>query len=147
MDISRLWFDDQFEFLCSGAVGRSGGILSIWDKSRFSLKSTVIDPNFILLNGEWLPEKIPLIMVNVYAPCQVKEQEALWERIAIEIEKDKCCKVLGGDFNAISNRGERSGCKGPVPEESCNIRLGGSFDPIKLQLQWWSYAAALGVFN
>ncbi|KAK8621904.1 hypothetical protein V6N13_097532 [Hibiscus sabdariffa] len=66
---------------------------------------------------------------------KVKEQEALWERIVIEIEKDKCCKVLRGDFNAIRNRGERSGCKGPVPEESRNIRLGGSFDPIKLQLQ------------
>ncbi|KAL4323374.1 hypothetical protein GQ457_11G024740 [Hibiscus cannabinus] len=32
--------------------------------------------------------------------------------MSVVVNKAKCNKVLGGDFNAIRNRGERSGCKG-----------------------------------
>ncbi|KAK8699945.1 hypothetical protein V6N13_018353 [Hibiscus sabdariffa] len=120
---NRSFSKNQIPSYTKGAVGRSGGILSIWDKSRFKLESTVIDPNFILLHGKWLPEKTPLIMVNVYAPCQVKDQEALWERISLEIEKDKCCKVLGAQLN-----GKITSMRG----------IGGKLKVLKGKLKQWN---------
>ncbi|KAL4271536.1 hypothetical protein GQ457_13G018540 [Hibiscus cannabinus] len=85
LEISKLWVDDQFDFRFSGAVGRSGGLLVIWDKSKFVVDLVQTESNFLLLKGKWLQENVMLRVIN--------------------------CNILGGDFIAIRNRGERCGCR------------------------------------
>ncbi|KAL4376004.1 hypothetical protein GQ457_02G034210 [Hibiscus cannabinus] len=54
LEISKLWVDDQFDFRFSRAVGRSGGLLVIWDKSKFVVDLVQTESNFLLLKGKWL---------------------------------------------------------------------------------------------
>ncbi|KAA3481732.1 LINE-1 reverse transcriptase isogeny [Gossypium australe] len=64
--VAMIWGDDNFDFRFVAAVGRSRGLITIWDNSFFRLK------------------------------------------------KDYCVLhwILGGDFNAIRNKSERSNCVG-----------------------------------
>ncbi|KAL1060313.1 hypothetical protein V6Z11_1Z107900 [Gossypium hirsutum] len=55
--ISRIWGDDNFDFRYAAALGRSGGLITIWDKSVFLLKSEYCGNRYILLERKWLLEE------------------------------------------------------------------------------------------
>ncbi|KAL4379135.1 hypothetical protein GQ457_02G017150 [Hibiscus cannabinus] len=74
VDIGKIWVDDQFDFQFSGATGKSGGLLVLWDISKFDLVLVQAEPNFILLKGKWLPGSLEVLLGNVYGPSQVKDQ-------------------------------------------------------------------------
>ncbi|KAK8595305.1 hypothetical protein V6N13_016680 [Hibiscus sabdariffa] len=42
-EISKMWVDDEFEFVVAASSGKSGGLLTIWDKTKFKLESSVIN--------------------------------------------------------------------------------------------------------
>ncbi|KAK8665391.1 hypothetical protein V6N13_005560 [Hibiscus sabdariffa] len=69
---------ELFDFECSGATGKSGGLLVVWDKSMFDLTLVQVEPSFILLRGKLLQGNIEVFLGNVYGPSQVKDQQRLW---------------------------------------------------------------------
>ncbi|GMI93806.1 hypothetical protein HRI_003050000 [Hibiscus trionum] len=73
-EIHRLWPENELEYRISNADGMSRGLIVIWDKSKFSLDSSLYDRNFIFLKGIWLQGGLEVILINVYAPCVVSEQ-------------------------------------------------------------------------
>ncbi|GMJ05209.1 hypothetical protein HRI_004190100 [Hibiscus trionum] len=72
-EIGRLWYEDKFEFRASDASGRSGGLITIWDKSKFYLEGCIINGRFILVEGNWIPDGKRSILMNMYAPCNSSE--------------------------------------------------------------------------
>ncbi|KAK8713122.1 hypothetical protein V6N13_148347 [Hibiscus sabdariffa] len=89
-----------------------GGILVVWDPSKFVAVLVTHDPNFLCLRGHWVSDSWESLMIVVYAPCVRSKRRDLWERLlavasAVEIP---CC--LGGDFNEVTNYAERRGCVG-----------------------------------
>ncbi|TYJ44819.1 hypothetical protein E1A91_A02G010600v1 [Gossypium mustelinum] len=54
--VRRIWGDDNFDFRFVAAVGRSGGLITIWDKSSFIMKKEYRSNRFIVLEGIWCVE-------------------------------------------------------------------------------------------
>ncbi|KAL7251284.1 hypothetical protein ACSBR1_013171 [Camellia fascicularis] len=49
--VRTMWPGDKFDFMAVDAVGRSGGLLCIWNPDVFQLKACCSNQNFILLSG------------------------------------------------------------------------------------------------
>ncbi|KAK8609500.1 hypothetical protein V6N13_061948 [Hibiscus sabdariffa] len=43
LDAKRIWGDDDVDFRISPAEGRSGGLMVLWDKKKFSVSSTICE--------------------------------------------------------------------------------------------------------
>ncbi|XP_058759958.1 uncharacterized protein LOC131633264 [Vicia villosa] len=105
-----IWGSNDFDFIYKSSVGRSGGILVIWNKNRLSIKNTEELEHAIWLEGEWGVENISVHIVVVYAPCDRRRKSALWNDLLHKINRkrdDRIC--LMGDFNAIRDVSERKG--------------------------------------
>ncbi|XP_039030879.1 uncharacterized protein LOC120165429 [Hibiscus syriacus] len=110
-------------------MGKSGGILSVWDKSRFQILDSLITDRFILIEGKYAPHDLSFSVMNVYAPCEVSEQVIVWSAIVEVRRKNKNRWFMVGDFNAIRSNSERSGCSYRQTEivefnsfiEACNL--------------------------
>ncbi|XP_057811598.1 uncharacterized protein LOC131025829 [Salvia miltiorrhiza] len=104
------WGADKCEATFRNSTGRSGGILSIWNKERFAASSWWDFPGGVAVNGQWVTGNIPCCFVNIYAPMTVSEKANLWGVISMigEHNCDLCVCILG-DFNAIRKQNERVG--------------------------------------
>lgn len=71
---NQLWPSDHFDESHADSIGRSGGILSIWDSNKFSATNSICKPNFILTTGLWDASSVPVTFVNVYAPASVADR-------------------------------------------------------------------------
>ncbi|KAH1046043.1 hypothetical protein J1N35_036827 [Gossypium stocksii] len=89
---------------------RSGGLLTIWDKGRFSANIELCGRRFIIVAGKWMIEENEAALINVYASNSLAEQKMLWEEI-IGL-RNQFCKawIIGGEFNVVRNRSERINC-------------------------------------
>ncbi|KAL4295400.1 hypothetical protein GQ457_12G029270 [Hibiscus cannabinus] len=50
-EIGRLWHDDVFNFEVGASLGKSGGLMMIWDNNKFCLEQRVINNRYILVSG------------------------------------------------------------------------------------------------
>ncbi|KAK8998148.1 hypothetical protein V6N11_012679 [Hibiscus sabdariffa] len=88
--------------------GASGGILAIWEVSRFSME--VVDRNFILIQGTWLKEDIMCCILAVYALCDGRNQARFWDSILHWEFTFPGPWYFAEDFNSVLHNEERSGC-------------------------------------
>ncbi|KAK9024994.1 hypothetical protein V6N11_064895 [Hibiscus sabdariffa] len=51
--VKRVWHSDQFVFVFAPSIGRSGGVLCIWDPMLFSCDFSVVLMNIVVLVGRW----------------------------------------------------------------------------------------------
>lgn len=84
--VSWLWEGDDFEWVAKNAVSRSGGLISIWRKGSFSLNTVFQGDHLIGLVGNWGAEQVPVTILNIYAPCDLRGKKQLWEEIANQKE-------------------------------------------------------------
>ncbi|GMI98812.1 hypothetical protein HRI_003550500 [Hibiscus trionum] len=110
--IRKIWYDDDFCFIFSPSTGKSGGLLSVWDKSDFQLDKFIVKSKFIYLNGKWSNKEWKLALVNIYSPNAPSDQAQLWKELLELKNADEALWLLGGDFNATISRDERAGCSG-----------------------------------
>ncbi|KAB2015748.1 hypothetical protein ES319_D08G048000v1, partial [Gossypium barbadense] len=73
--------DDNFEYRYSAAKGSSGGIITIWDKSKFVFERHGINEHVVVIEGKWVEEGGSFILINVYAPNGCSDQKLVWEEI------------------------------------------------------------------
>ncbi|XP_058762569.1 uncharacterized protein LOC131635950 [Vicia villosa] len=105
-----LWESDEFDFASKPSEGRSGGILTIWDRRAFSATSIQMYDSILWLEGEYGEEEKRVIIVNTYAPCDTRRKRELWRCLSERIQEkngDRIC--IAGDFNAIRYEEERTG--------------------------------------
>lgn len=107
---SELWGSDDFNWSFSSAMGRSGGLLCIWDSISLSCIFSFFGPGFIGTCFEKGVNKIRCFVVNVYSLCDLAGKRKLWE----DLKKSKDAMGNGlwcivGDFNAITSNRERKG--------------------------------------
>ncbi|KAL4377797.1 hypothetical protein GQ457_02G030990 [Hibiscus cannabinus] len=110
--VKQVWWSDSFAFDFVPSIGLSGGILVVYDPSKFVAAMVTHDPNFMCLCGHWVSDSWESLMIAVYASCVRSERLDFWERLlavpsAVEIP---CC--LGGDFNEVTDYAEHRGCVG-----------------------------------
>lgn len=73
--------DDNFDYRYAAALGRSGGLITIWDKSIFLLKKEYCGNRVIMLEGNWVSEGWNGVLINVYKPNLFSEQRSFWEEM------------------------------------------------------------------
>ncbi|KAL8476334.1 hypothetical protein ACS0TY_028855 [Phlomoides rotata] len=105
-----LWPGQEFDWAWSEAEGRSGGLISIWNKHRFEKTSSWHIKGLLVVNDRWTEDNEEMVVMNVYASCSSVEKAQLWDSINLVIEQNNTTKIcVARDFNAIRAEGERSG--------------------------------------
>ncbi|MCH83058.1 LINE-1 reverse transcriptase like, partial [Trifolium medium] len=95
---------------CAPAIGRSGGILTLWDGAKGKCVSSFQGQGYLGVCLEWGQKKTICLIVNVYAPCNLHSKKALWVDIlvALRVYSAELYCILG-DFNSIREKEERKG--------------------------------------
>ncbi|KAG8499712.1 hypothetical protein CXB51_006382 [Gossypium anomalum] len=72
----------SFDFKISAAIEKSGGLLTIWNKSNFVEVTVMNRQRFIVVEGKWTLEGKEAVLINIYAPNCISDQKILWDEIA-----------------------------------------------------------------
>ncbi|KAK8661415.1 hypothetical protein V6N13_091020 [Hibiscus sabdariffa] len=110
--VKSLWWTDSFRYVFSPSVGLAGGILIIWEVSKFSMFEVHEGSCFLFVSGLWLIENWNCGMVATYAPCGVVEQGACWRSLSVLILSCGLPICCGGGFNSVLSLEERRNCVG-----------------------------------
>nr|GEZ66732.1 RNA-directed DNA polymerase, eukaryota [Tanacetum cinerariifolium] len=100
-DVKCCWGNYDFEYVYSLAVGNSGGILCVWEKSVFKKNNSTIFDYFVMLGGSWLCSGVNLLIISVYTPQEYTEKKMLWDYLVHVISKWDGKVIVIGDFNEI----------------------------------------------
>lgn len=114
---SKIWPSDGYNFAHSDSVGRSGGLLMIWETSKFNITNSVCKKNYMALTGQWVSSGSVCTFINVYGPSSVTEKRDLWSEISEVIRNLNHCICIAGDFNSILDPSERKS-RSPNPHLS-----------------------------
>ncbi|TYH95086.1 hypothetical protein ES332_A12G083300v1 [Gossypium tomentosum] len=110
--VRKLWGDDNCEFRFVAAKGRSGGLLTMWNKDEFLFSKEWSDGRVLVIEGRWIKEDLEVVLINIYAPNLASEQKVLWA-VLMELRFQFASPwIMGGDFNVVRSRSERSRCVG-----------------------------------
>ncbi|GJU55413.1 retrovirus-related pol polyprotein from transposon TNT 1-94 [Tanacetum coccineum] len=109
--IRNLWPGNEGDFVASGSLGASGGILTMWDLNVFSKEIEFIDRNFVGVIGSWTKMQGKVGILNVYAPQDSYLKEVLWSHIEDLLGNFNASWVVFGDFNLVRFQEERSGSR------------------------------------
>nr|GEV35059.1 putative RNA-directed DNA polymerase, eukaryota, reverse transcriptase zinc-binding domain protein [Tanacetum cinerariifolium] len=107
--LKSLWGNINFDYACSMARGRSGGLISIWDPNFFSKEAIWCDDNFIIVKVHWNNEVGDCFMINIYGPQESAAKSSLWNRLAEFMNQHNGKFILFSDFNTVLHEHERSG--------------------------------------
>ncbi|XP_057779792.1 uncharacterized protein LOC130998391 [Salvia miltiorrhiza] len=109
-DLKSIWGTDSVGFARRQADGRSGGILSMWNPAIFSSSSQWDISGALIVNGRWAAGNINGCFINVYAPQNLIDKEALWDYLGGVVCQNRVSPIcIAGDFNSIRFGNERVG--------------------------------------
>lgn len=109
-DGRRLWKAKEVRWCAEGSVGRSGGLLTWWDDSKFACTSSWSIGGAVVVNGRWRSTMEELCIINVYVSCNRDEKRKMWDKLSMVVTQaagSHICVI--GDFNSILDEGERNG--------------------------------------
>ncbi|GJU60738.1 cytochrome P450, partial [Tanacetum coccineum] len=98
--------------ICSenkNSLGKSGGILAVWDMTYFTLTDTMDGEGFLALLGTWRNLEAPCLLFVVYAPQDHHEKQILWNNLSQLIANYNNFSILLGDFNEVRFQSDRMG--------------------------------------
>ncbi|GJV46735.1 putative RNA-directed DNA polymerase, eukaryota, reverse transcriptase zinc-binding domain protein, partial [Tanacetum coccineum] len=104
-----MWGNYYFDYACSLARGRSGGLISMWDPNNFVKDDIWCDDAFIIVKGRWKNSVGACYMINIYGPHDPLAKSALWDRIRDFMHCNRGKYILFGDMNEVRNAQERHG--------------------------------------
>nr|GFC85078.1 RNA-directed DNA polymerase, eukaryota [Tanacetum cinerariifolium] len=79
--LRQVWGNMHFDFASSSARGMSGGILCIWNDLVFKKTKISCNEYYVAIEGLWIPSKVRIKCVAVYAPQDLARKITLWESI------------------------------------------------------------------
>ncbi|MCH81872.1 hypothetical protein A2U01_0002665 [Trifolium medium] len=142
---ATLWGSGDFDFVYKESEGRSGGLITIWDVNSFKLNS-VVELNYAqLMEGVWKKDNVQVIIVNIYAPCDLRNKVECWDEILKALAPFKGgLFCIMGDFNCIRSESERKGAEGRYRNSEMdafnNFILNGEFVDLPMagkRFTWW----------
>ncbi|GJX82742.1 RNA-directed DNA polymerase, eukaryota [Tanacetum coccineum] len=98
-----------FDYVHSASVGKSGGILCVWDPNAFKKLNSTVSDYFVMIQGNWVSNGKLLLIISVYAPQELSEKKSLWDYLCHVIDNWKGSVIIMGDFNEVRNKNERFG--------------------------------------
>ncbi|XP_058732668.1 uncharacterized protein LOC131604227 [Vicia villosa] len=101
------WHSSEVDFSFSNSIGRSGGLLILWN-NKVEVINSFRGEGYLGIKACW--ENKFYYLINVYSPCLRTKKMELWKKL---LELKEAFKdgdwIVGGDFNAIKNSRERKG--------------------------------------
>ncbi|KAJ0535599.1 putative RNA-directed DNA polymerase [Helianthus annuus] len=128
--LHKFWDRAPMGYATVDAVGRSGGLASIWDSSLLNVDSVVKGDRFLVVSGNIKGVEERVNILNVHAPNDVAGRSTLWEVIKEIKAQLPGMWVILGDFNEVRHADERlnSRCAGldfgPTPFKLFNSWVG-----------------------
>lgn len=105
------WGNQLFAWCAKPSHGLSGGILSTWLVGARPISFTFIGSSFVGVSIN--AQDTVVYIVNVYAPCSVTAKQSLSEELKVLKQNyNRGEWGIVGDFNAVTNEGERKGRTG-----------------------------------
>ncbi|XP_022014092.1 uncharacterized protein LOC110913577 [Helianthus annuus] len=111
VNLDRFWGRGDFDVDWVDATGRSGGIVSMWDKKVFHKLSVHKHRNVLVVHGFLKNSGVKVGMVNVYAPQKIEDKRVVWLELDRILQQDSSYWIVGGDFNCVRDRSERKSSK------------------------------------
>nr|GEV14445.1 RNA-directed DNA polymerase, eukaryota [Tanacetum cinerariifolium] len=108
-DVKCCWGNFAFDHVYSPAVGNSGGILCVWEKSSFKKINSTVSDYFVMIRGTWVCSGVNFLIISVYAPQEFSEKKMLWDYLDQVITKWNGEVIVMGDFNEVWYKNERYG--------------------------------------
>ncbi|KAK8514639.1 hypothetical protein V6N12_057537 [Hibiscus sabdariffa] len=65
-EVAKLWYDDAFNFVESSSIEKLGGLLLIWDSSKFKMEKCQVNVRYIPVSGIWANDLVATNWLNVY---------------------------------------------------------------------------------
>ncbi|XP_035845334.1 uncharacterized protein LOC110933686 [Helianthus annuus] len=109
--LERFWGRGDFQFEWVGFVGRSGGVLTVWDPAVFTLLEVKKFANCLLVSGIIKGSGVMSHYLNVYAPKNQVEKRNLWSEISSIIGVGDGFWTVAGDFNSVRLVSDRRNSK------------------------------------
>lgn len=109
--IRLFWTHDEFGFCELPAIGRSGGLLSIWRKYSFTASYAFTGNGFLGVAGLWQGGSNITTFLNVYGPHDDSVRRQLWYDILEVHTNSECRCCLMGDFNVVRKPEDRKGSR------------------------------------
>ncbi|EOY16579.1 Uncharacterized protein TCM_035385 [Theobroma cacao] len=106
---SRLWNGEEIVGKVVEADGRSGGIISLWQKNFFELEVCKMERNFLMIIGRVKGIDAKCGFINIYAPNDEGKRRDLWIELSELMNNTKVWWILRGDFNTVRFEEERIG--------------------------------------
>ncbi|WOG92471.1 hypothetical protein DCAR_0311740 [Daucus carota subsp. sativus] len=97
-----------FGWIESPSTGLSGGLLTLWNKSIFSISFSKVATNWLLIRGSCLADGRYILIINFYAPQPLASKKHIWAELLHELgEATETFIIMMGDFNAVHKVEER----------------------------------------
>ena len=105
-----LWGHPDVAWEWHPAVNAAGGLLCVWNNKNFQVDLRISEKGFIMLGGVWLAHMQRVVVVNIYAPCDIVGKRQLWQNLSRrKMQSQDNCWCLVGNFNCIRHPSERMG--------------------------------------
>ncbi|XP_057450425.1 uncharacterized protein LOC130742258 [Lotus japonicus] len=105
----RGWLNAGMEVVCVPAVHSPGGLATLWRRDIFNNERVIKGNGFLFVQLRIQSSGEVLFVGNVYGPQDVTGRVRMFEELGREVEGMEGRIVVGGDYNAILNDGERQG--------------------------------------
>ncbi|CAH1444381.1 unnamed protein product [Lactuca virosa] len=107
LNITECWGDNNWGFEQVFTIGRSCGLVSIWDKGAFTLIETFKSIYFILTLGNLVGINGLTGIINIYGPQSIHEKSKLWDKLLSLKSSISATWILMGDFTVVRRQEER----------------------------------------
>ncbi|XP_071712960.1 uncharacterized protein [Rutidosis leptorrhynchoides] len=108
--IEFFWGKTDFEYVQKQKIGKSGGLLIIWDPNSFIVNQAIVKDYLLAIKGHWIGKDRETIVVNVYGPHNDEKKKMMWDCLENIMSYPNAAWVIGGDFNEVHNEEERQNC-------------------------------------
>ncbi|GJS26789.1 RNA-directed DNA polymerase, eukaryota, reverse transcriptase zinc-binding domain protein [Tanacetum coccineum] len=107
--LKSMWGNYTFDYACSLARGRSGGLVSIWDPSMFVKTNIWCGDSYIIVKGNWVNSDDVFYMVSVYGPQENTCKTSLWSMLLDFMHHHRGKYITFGDWNEVREEADRYG--------------------------------------
>jgi len=107
--VSSLWHGQNIKWFCIEALGRSGGLITMWDDDLFRVDSVEFAGSWISLFDSFVDDTFNCVMTRFYRAGSRTERAVSWMELT-ELRHaflDHPCFLMG-DFNETLSNADRS---------------------------------------